>query len=109
MKAVSKDVNMQMYPVPVLNENIRARGLLINQQSAAGRWLLTKRFFLADRRLDASRASELLRVPVHMSLHIHLQVTLDECQSLLVHIECRYREMVTFCLHIFVFDIIIHS
>lgn len=63
--------------MPVLNEDLRAGGQLVNRLDAQqdSKWVLSRRFFLADRlREPGQSANFLLRVPVHMSLHVHIQV-----------------------------------
>ncbi|KAH7694444.1 Meckelin [Aphelenchoides avenae] len=69
----------KVYPISVLNENLRSRSEYVNRQSGErdSRWVLTKRFFLFDRQTEATGAGELLRVPVHVSFHVHLQLSRD--------------------------------
>jgi hypothetical protein len=63
-----------MYNVPIVNEDIRHRDEYINRLSSDSRWLLTRRFFLADKQLDVQNKAQLIRVYTHISLNIRFQV-----------------------------------
>lgn len=66
-----------MYPVPILNENVRYNGQYVNKldSSQDSKWILTRRFYLLDEQVEDDTMNILIRVPVHISLHVHLQVT----------------------------------
>lgn len=84
---INKIINIQLHPIPVLNENIRGDqytgGIYpnrIEQIRRDSRFLLTKRFYILDIQKSAPNSAEdgqselMIRVPKRINLHIHFQV-----------------------------------
>uniref|UniRef100_A0A915CPX8 Meckelin n=1 Tax=Ditylenchus dipsaci TaxID=166011 RepID=A0A915CPX8_9BILA len=73
----------QIYPLPVLNENIRDNEGFVNRNSELwrdSRWVLTRRFFIGDIQLGSQTSQEygqLVRLPQTISIHIQLQSSRD--------------------------------
>ena len=72
----------KVYPLPILNENIRDRSDLPNRVpnlQRDSRVIITRRFFMLDSEEEYGGGGRtLIRIPESISLHIHLQVSVKK-------------------------------
>lgn len=79
LRYIDNNNQQMMYPIPVINENIRQSNQFVNRLDTDNRWMLTRRFYLLDSQPEATSSGRgiLTRVPSHVSIHIQAQLSRD--------------------------------
>uniref|UniRef100_A0A7E4ZZE5 Meckelin n=1 Tax=Panagrellus redivivus TaxID=6233 RepID=A0A7E4ZZE5_PANRE len=69
----------RLYPLPILNGNIKTQNSYVNQAGVMNRWVLTRRFFLTDVSVneDTNPNMVLTRIPEAMFLKVNVQPSRD--------------------------------
>ncbi|CAD5206257.1 unnamed protein product [Bursaphelenchus okinawaensis] len=79
LKYADRQGTQKIYNIPIVNENIRYSGQFVNRADSRqdSKWILTRRFYIVDEQIEPDLFNALVRVPVHISLHIQIQRSLD--------------------------------
>uniref|UniRef100_A0AC35GPG2 Meckelin n=2 Tax=Panagrolaimus sp. PS1159 TaxID=55785 RepID=A0AC35GPG2_9BILA len=79
LRYIDNNNQQMMYPIPVINENIKESNQYVNRLENDNRWRLTRRFFLMDNQPEATINGKgvLTRVPSRVIFHIQIQPSRD--------------------------------